>query len=290
MPFSSYSDLLAEISAGKTYRMPFQRVIQTGATSAQGRWHECFTAGGTGGTGILTGTAGVGAALSNATAGSIPEPNNATSPDTRHLTTFMAVTASATAVPALVTLTDFLYIYPSCVVSTGAGTVLNNGAARPTRHGNGEGVQVSAFVVGALGAASPTLTVSYTNSAGVAGRTGTLVAPAASIPVGTALVGGVAGATAGPYMLLQAGDSGVRQIDSYTTASGTTGTITFVMHRPISTVPLVAQNIAGERDLVNQFVSLPRLQDAACLVTMMQVGGALLVSNSFYGELQAAWG
>ena len=290
MAFSSYSDLIAEITAGKAYRMPFQRIVVTGATSVAGRWHECFTGGGTGGVGVLTGTAGLGAALSNATAGSIPEPNNTVSPDTRHLTTMLASTAATTAVPGLLTLTDFLYIYPSCIVSTGAGSTISNAAGRPTRFGNGEGVQVSAFVVGVLGAATPVITVSYTNSAGVSGRTGTLTAGANSLPVGAALSGGGVAALGGPYMVLQAGDSGVRQIDSYTTATGTTGTVCFVMHRPIATVPLVAANVPGERDFVNQFVSLPRIQDAACLTALLQAGGALTAANVVYGELQAAWG
>jgi hypothetical protein len=290
MGFSSNSDLTAEITAGKFYRLPFQRIINTGATSVAGRWHECFASVGTGGTGVLTGTAGVGAALSNATVGALPEVTNTTTPDTRHLLTIMGATAATTLVPSLMTLTDLLYIYPSCVL-TGAATTLNNGVAKPTRAGTGVGVQVSAFVVGAVGAATPLLTVTYTNSDGVGSRVGTLIASAASLPVGAALTGGTVASLGGPYMILQAGDKGVQSINSYAiTSGGTTGTVTFVLNRPLTTVPLVAANLPGERDLLNQFPSLPQINDAACLAVMVQTGGALLANQIIYGELQVAWG
>ena len=132
-------------------------------------------------------------------------------------------------------LTDLLYMYPSCVV-TGTPTTFNNGAAKPTRHNNGAGVQCSAIVATALGAATPTLTVTYTDQGGVSGS-GAVTASANSLPVGSLMSGGAAAQLGAPFMSLSAGDSGVRQLDSYTLASGTTGTVTFVLHRPIATIP-----------------------------------------------------
>lgn len=291
MSFSSYSDLIAEITAGKFQRIPFQRTLQTGAASVAGRWHEGFSAAGTGGPGTaFTGTAGLGAALTNANAGSIPLATNTVTPDTQHLTTLMAYTPATTAVPGILMLTDLLYVYPSCVVTTGAGTTLSNAAGKPTRFNSGAGVQCSAVVNAALGAASPVITASYTNQSGTAGRTGTFAASANSLPLGSFLSGGGTAALGGPHMALQAGDSGVQQIDSYTTATGTTGSVAFVLHRPIATIPLVSANTPGERDFVNQFVSMPRVQDAACLTVFALVGGALATGQIVYGEIQAAWG
>lgn len=290
MGFSSQSDLIAEITAGKFYRLPFQRIVNTGATSVAGRWHECFAALGTGGTGVLTGTAGTGVAMTAATVGALPEPNNTTTPDTRHITTAMVTSSATTLVPAVATLTDFLYMYPSCVV-TGTPSTISNAAGKATRHGTGVGVQVSAFVVGALGAATPLLTVTYTNSDGTTGRTGTVIAGAVSLPVGAALSGGNVAALGSPYMVLQAGDKGVREITSYAiTSGGTTGTVTFVLHRPITTLPISVANIPAERDTVNQFMSLPQIQDNACLTLLVSAGGALLANSIIMGELQVAWG
>lgn len=69
MSFTGLDDMQTKISQGQRARIPFHRIIQTGATSVAARWHECYTAGGTGGTGVLTGTAGQGVAKDNTSAG-----------------------------------------------------------------------------------------------------------------------------------------------------------------------------------------------------------------------------
>ncbi len=290
MGFSSIDDLVTEITTnGKFQRIPVTRVAQTGATSVAGRWHELFTGGGTGGAGVLTGTAGLGTALSSATAGALPQGTATVTPDTKHLLSMSAVTAGATVVPAWLMLTDLLYVYPSCVV-TGTASTLSNAAGKPTRHNNGAGVQCSCIVASALGAAQPTLTVTYTDQDGNTGNTGIVLASANSLPLGSMLGGGVAANLTGPYLPLAAGDSGVRELNSYTIASGTTGTVSFVLHRPIAMIPLVAANTAGERDFLNQMPALPKIDDAACLALFALVGGALTAGNSVSGELLMAWG
>ena len=290
MGFSSIDDLVSEVTAnGKFQRVPYTRVVQTGATSVAGRWHEAFTGVGTGGTGVLTGTAGLGAALNSSTVGALPQTSATVSTDTKHLLGMSAVTAGATVVPAWLMLTDLLYVYPSCVV-TGTATTLSNAAAKPTRFNNGTGVQCSCIVASALGATTPTLTMTYTNQAGSGSKTGIFQASAASLPLGSFMGGGVSAALTGPIMPLGAGDSGVRQLDSYTLASGTTGTVTFVLHRPLGMIPLVAANVAGERDFLNQMPALPKVEDDACLALFILVGGALTASNAVSGELIMAWG
>lgn len=288
MAFSSIDDLVSELGAGKKARLQGFHTIATGATSVAGRWHECFTGTGTGGAGTLTGTAGLGTAFSSSTTGAIPQPTASVSTDTKHLLSMLGVTAATTAVPGVLMLTDLLYMYPSCVV-TGTPTTFNNGAAKPTRHNNGAGVQCSAIVATALGAATPTLTVTYTDQGGVSGS-GAVTASANSLPVGSLMSGGAAAQLGAPFMSLSAGDSGVRQLDSYTLASGTTGTVTFVLHRPIATIPLVAANTAGERDFLYQMPSLPQIDDDACLAFLYLPGGALIASQIVTYDLMTAWG
>ena len=138
MAFSGLDDIISEIALGKRYRMTANRILNTGATSAAGRWHEAFAiSNGTGGIGVLTGTAGVGAARDASSPGAFPlVPVNVT-PDTRHLSMMNILTPATTLAPGVAKLIDILYIYPSCNVATGAGTVLNNAAARPARFNNG---------------------------------------------------------------------------------------------------------------------------------------------------------
>jgi hypothetical protein len=289
MAVTSYNDLIAEMAAGKKYRLPFNRTIQTGATSVAGRWHEAMTGLGTGGSLVSTGTAGLGAPRTQADAGSLPQPNNLVTPDTKFLATMRVGSPSTTLTPGLAQLIDLLYVYPSCVV-TGTPSTISNAAAKPTRHNNGIGVQLGAMVVGALGAATPTLTCSYTDSAGNAGNSTTLAASANSLPVGALLTNAVAGTLGNPQANLAAGDIGVRSLDSYTIGSGTTGTVTFFLYREIAEIPLTAANVHAERDFISQLMSMPNIDEDAFLGFLVNIGGALTTNQVIGGNLGAGWG
>lgn len=291
MGFSSFNDFLSEAnSAGKILTLPFLRTIQTGATSAAGRIHECFTGTGTGGAHVWTGAAGSAQTTTSANLGALPI-NAAVTPDTRHLVSLGLTTAATTAVPGVAMLVDILGYHPACIVSTGAGSTIT-GITLPARSASNADVQVCAIVQGVLGAASPTITVTYTNSGGTGSRTGTIVSPVNSAPVGTILGGGTAAQLCAPVMTLQAGDTGVQSIQSYTTASGTTGTVAFVFFRLITPLPmpLVAANTSTEREFMFQLPGLPRIYDGSCLSVFVQVGGALVVSQVIHGAYTMAWG
>lgn len=283
--------MISEMAAGKKQRLTANRIINTGATSVAGRWHEAFAiSNGTGGIGVLTGSAGVGVARDATSVGALPLSPAAVTPDTRHLTAMMAVTPAATVVPGIAKLIDILYIYPSCAVTTGAGTAISNAAAKPTRHNNGANVKLGAIVAGtALGAASPLITLTYVDQDGNAG-TGFLSASANSMPIGSLLSGSAVAVLGSPEMLLAAGDSGVRELTSYTVASGTTGNVTFFLYRDLGEVPLIAANLGGERDFLSQIPSLPTIDDNACLAALVLVGGALVVNSPLVLTLQLAWG
>lgn len=289
MGFSSINDQFTEITVnGKSLTLPFQRTIVTGATSAAGRFHECFTGAGSGGAHAWTGAAGSAQTTSRTNLGALPF-NLDVSTDTRHLLSLTLNCSAATAVPAYAMMVDVLGYHPACIVSTGAGSTIS-AMTLPTRSSSNADVQVAAIVQTAIGAATPTITVTYTNSAGVGSRTGTITFSANSLPVGAVCSGGIAGQLGGPMMALQAGDTGVQSIQSYTTASGTTGTVSLVYFRQIAVIPLVAVNTAGEREFTFQMPGMPRLYDGSCLTFFIQVGGALVVNQQIHGSYTVAWG
>lgn len=138
------------------------------------------------------------------------------------------------------------------ITSTAAQTV--NSVTFPARDQNGatlgEGVILGVEVSGATGSGTPTITVSYTNSDGVAGRTATnIVATAASSPIGTFYPLG-----------LQAGDKGVRSIQSITlSATWTSGTIHLVAYRVLASLSL---STAGASEAVDALTSgMPVMYD-----------------------------
>ena len=272
MGFSSIDDLINEITAnGKYDQAYFQKTIANGATSAAGRWHETFSGSGVPAAGTFSGTAGVATAMDNTTTGALYNLANV-STDTRHLLTIAAWTSVATMVPATAILCDFLLYYPSCVV-TGTPTTLNNTVTLP-RYTTGDGVMAFVATQSALSAASPALTLTYDSPANT-GQTAVMTAPANSLPISSCFLN-----NGQVFVPLGTGDTGVKKITSYTLASGATGTVAFVLCKPLAMIPLLTANVASERDLVMQLPSMPRVYDGACLGWLIQVGGALVATTS----------
>ena len=291
MAFTGYDSVIAAKVAGKFRRINFNRTVVTGATSVAGRWHEMLSGAGTGGSMVLTGTAGAGIVCNKSTAGALPiGPDVAT--DLRYLLKAMAVTGGATLAPATILLTDILHIYPSCVL-TGTPTTLSNHptwtGTGDTRMTNAQGVQCSLVVTTATTAGTGQITPTYVDQdSNSQAAPSSLYAPATATPIG-ALYGqtNTAVTVGGPYMPLAAGDSGVRQITSYTINTGaTSGVGAFILHRPIEEIPLAATNILG----MLEWMLGGRIYDDACLGMFIQIGGAATVGQQVTGSFDTVWG
>lgn len=136
---------------------------------------------------------------------------------------------------------DRLWEQSGIVVTTTTAQTINS-VALPARDGeggtNGEDViaAIEVRVATTNAAAITNMTISYTNSDGTAGRTGTISAntPTAGFPA-NAKVGVVI-----PFAL-QAGDRGVRSIQSITLGTSlVTGTVHLVMLRLITLLPFAS--------------------------------------------------
>ena len=103
---------------------------------------------------------------------------------------------------------------------------------------NGDGILLGLEISAAAGAAAPTITIAYTNSAGTGSRSATNTYATANSP------------SAGAFfpISLQAGDIGVRSVQSLTlSVSWVSGTMNLVAYRPLAylelPVPLVSNSI-----------------------------------------------
>ena len=113
---------------------------------------------------------------------------------------------------------------------------------------DGVGVLLGLEISVSCGAAAPTLTVSYTNSAGTSGRTATNWFPTANSPA------------AGSFFPigLQAGDVGVRSVQSLTrSVSWVSGTINLVAYRPLAYLELTSAQVPNAVDFLTG--GFPRL-------------------------------
>lgn len=137
------------------------------------------------------------------------------------------------------------------ITSTSSQTITS--ATFPARDNNGstngEGVLVGVEVSATTGSGSPTLTVGYTNSDGTAGRSASnLFVTASSSTIGVFHPIG-----------LQAGDKGVRSIETYQqSATWTSGTIHLVAYRVLSRLDLGSTPINAIDALVG---GMPRAYD-----------------------------
>jgi len=129
------------------------------------------------------------------------------------------------------------------ITSTAAQTI--NSVTFPARDENGstngEGVFLGIEISTATGAGTPTITVSYTNQDGTAGRTGTNIpATIASLVAGGFIPIG-----------LQAGDTGVRSVQTLTlSATWTSGTMHLVAFRVLNTM-IIRPNFTADSDIVD---------------------------------------
>lgn len=284
MGFASIDDLTNEITNnGKFFRSTFQKTSINGATSAAGRHHSLFQSNGIPAAGSYTGTAGVATVLNSSSAGALILNASGVSPDTRHILTMQALTPSTVVTPASLILCDFLLYYPACVV-TGAATTLTNTATLP-RYTDGKGVMCIVETQTVNGATQPALTLNYRDQSDNDQNGLVMTSPVASTPVGSLYA-----YNGGPFLPLAAGDTGVKRINSYTLATGTTGTVAFVLVRPICEIPILAANTASERDFLSQLPSLPKIEEDACLGFIMLIGGAMTTLQTVMGKVEMGWG
>lgn len=129
------------------------------------------------------------------------------------------------------------------ITTTTAQTV--NSATFPARDlagsTNGDGVLVGIEVSAACGAAAPAPTLTYTNQAGTGSRTASLSFPTANSPAAGSFF---------PFGL-QAGDTGVRSIQSLTLGtSWVSGTINLVAYRVIAALELTGAFVPNAIDAI----------------------------------------
>lgn len=136
----------------------------------------------------------------------------------------------------------------------------------------GHSVLLALEISAATGAGTPTITVSYTNQAGTAGRTATnIIATVASSAIGATY-----------FIGLQAGDTGVRSVQSLTlSATWTSGTMNLVAYRELAALELTGAFTPNAIDPLTG--GLPRLYNGTVpwLVFIPNTTTASVISGSY---------
>lgn len=183
-----------------------------------------------------------------------------------------------------------------------AGTAINlttDGTATTTvttflpRSTTGAGVQAFLTPSTVMGAGTPNLRLTYTDSDANTGNLtpATLPIGKTASAVGHVSYSGTGAGKYGPFYPLAAGDKGIRSVQQYNqSATWTSGVQNVVLCKAIGSLPMTTVGVAAERDFLNQIPSLPKIEDGACLSWLIYAGAATPVSSSFYGHLDFGWG
>lgn len=215
--------------------------------------------------------------LGRAADGGLEHGGNVT-PSVKYLRRMTGIVVAAAGVPQRLMVLDYLLFYPFVDMGTPDVQNLANVQALP-RYTTGEGVKIMAVLVAPHGLVGDTFTVTYTNSAGQGSR----VTPAHTMTTaaavnGTILTTQTAGAGRfGPFLALQADDTGVRSVQSVQCAAGTdVGLFTLVLVKPLAEWTVRGIDAPTEVDfLLDAGMKMPAVADDAYLNLISCPNGSL---------------
>ena len=174
---------------------------------------------------------------------------------------------------------------------TDAGTGTHTVTWLLPRYTNGAGLNAIFFnpAATALGAATPNLSLGYTNSSQVASRATPTVLPVGKTAASNSHILYTGATGAGKYNFAvprQSGDSGIAEINTIqNSTSYVSGSYTVALYKELARFPITTLGVAAERDFLNQLPSLPRVYDGAALYFLVGSGAATPVNSAFSGHL-----
>jgi hypothetical protein len=163
------------------------------------------------------------------------------------------------------------------------------------RYTNGAGLNAIFFNSNAtpLGAATPNLSLGYTNSAQVAARATPTVLPIGKTAASNSLILSTGATGVGKYNYscpLQGGDAGIAEINTIqNSTSYVSGEYTVAIIKEITRFPLSTLGLSAERNLLFDLPSMPRIYDGAALYWLVQSGVNTPVNSAFSGQLTFLW-
>ena len=174
---------------------------------------------------------------------------------------------------------------------TDAGTGTHTVTWLLPRYTNGAGLNAMFFnpAATALGAATPNLSIGYTNSSQTGSRATPTVLPVGKTAASNSHIIYTGATGAGKYNYAvprQSGDSGIAQIDTITNSTSyVSGSYTVALYKELARFPVTTLGVAAERDFLNQLPSLPRIYDGAALYFVIGSGAATPANSAFSGHL-----
>jgi hypothetical protein len=246
-------------------RIAWMKNLNTGSAVAAGQFFSGWAVAGTF-TGDIPGAA---ATCDNTTTGALPVVSPPSG--SNYLASVIFRSENPAEVHSLLLYDRLAHMGGLDGTSTGAQTVDVSLPSRPDTLGGSVEIFVECYAQ--LGATSVTATISYTNQSGTAGQSATVTIPA-NMRLGRTLA-----------VTLQAGDTGVRSVETLTLSASTltAGNFGVTLARRITVCAGDPPLGAGALEL-----GLPKIESGACLWPLACMGGT---SNEItYGEIAVVSG
>ena len=206
----------------------------------------------------------------------------------KHLRKLMALSTVTT--PISGRLLDYLGFYGFVDESVTDEQFMDNTVGL-TRYANGKGVMLMPVVVAGHTGGQP-FTVKYVNQDGVSDRITQKAVMGTQVTNGTILHSqraGTAYVNNGPFLTLQAGDTGVRSVQSVTIGGvGDVGLFALVLVKPLATFSPFGSNSATEVDYLVDTPTIPEIQNDAYLNLIVMPNGQI-AGSTLLGTIETTW-
>lgn len=294
MGFAAVSEYAAADEAGRVWLSSFRKAVASAATTTSAWIDYTYFAGSPAAN--FYASAPLTAALIEADRGIYTGGNVA--PATKHIKNLMLMSAASGTTSTTngrqeVALCDYLMYYPFVDTdAVGEEQTLDNTVTLP-RYGAGQVVAVAQSASSTVGQ----FTFNYTNQDGVAGRVSqnnyTFIVAGGGQVVGAS----GSGASYNPFLYLQAGDTGVRSIESVTMSAAGGGLMALVIVKPLlkSVITEECRTNAAAFGSCTELASIihqagaPRVVDGAVLGLLAAGYAGSLASSILAGALEVAW-
>ncbi len=246
---TTYAGLIAARDAGKhgQHTLPWNK---GGFSATAGNWHHTFTVlnGGSTPAGSYTAIPG-GEALDQDTVGGFLKGLSTSSAPDKVFLASLAYGAELTIRSAIIL--DMLVAAGTISATVNTSQTINT--ASLTRNTSGAGVLAFLEVTTALGTGTPTVALTYTNQDG----TGSRVTPNHTMTASVTVTSIPYAGTIVPFMALQAGDYGMRSVQSLQLSAGmSAGALAIILAKPMTWLWGIPPNVAVQIDLPSSIVGV----------------------------------
>jgi hypothetical protein len=290
--FTNYNDIQNAIAAGKWMRVPFSKTNST-ALAAQ-NWYDFWPVGTIPEAGTYAGSAYTAQNYDKTSPGAFKIGGNVSSAN-KHLMS-MTINTSTSQMPFI--LYDRVLTYESCSFNANASQNMTNTNTAGRYNGTGlSGMQIMMTCQTVFGATASNLTaLAYTDQSGNSQNMPTdytssifvsAAAPTTTLGARVVCPAITTGTPHASFLPLTTQNSGVRSITAFTTSAANTGTIAFVLARPIAWIFASQTIVPIQIDQVINYTCFERIYDGACL----SLAGLVVTGSSpiMYGSIDIIW-